>query len=95
MLKMKCYIGDVLLCLKDKSLKSLTNTFLHELNSKDANIILGLIPDAISRLLDQPHDQFCILMQKMFGFVNRERHFLPLVDKLCDRFQITTNMHEW
>ena len=95
MLKIKGQIGDVLQCLVDSSMKSTASTFLHELNSKDNNIIINLIPDAISRLVNSDHDTFKTLMGKMFGYVQKERAFAPLIDKLCDRLIPMTNENEW
>lgn len=95
MLKIKGQIGDVLMCLNDDSMRSLASTFLHELNGKDNNTIINLIPDAISRLVASDHETFKLLLGKMFSFVQKERHFAPLIDKLCDRLISMENEIEW
>ena len=88
MLKLKGQAADVLLCLLDPEVRNLTCLFLEELNKKDNTSLFNVLPDALSRLIPSDSisfDQFKLIIDRVFGYIERERHMENLIDKLCQR----------
>jgi len=88
MLKLKGQASDVLFCLLDPEVRNLTSLFLEELYKKDATALFNVLPDALSKLIpsqELTYDQFKLIIDKVFAYVERERWMENLIDKLCQR----------
>lgn len=91
MVKVKGQISEIAKIVVDKeeTLASYSKFFFEELNKKD-NAIYNVLPDIISNLAGPKHLEepaFRTVMKLLFGLIDKDRHTVGLVDKLCQRFR--------
>ncbi|GAA5965910.1 hypothetical protein JCM21900_006039 [Sporobolomyces salmonicolor] len=100
MIKVKGQLGEMAKCLSDddKRIKDLAHLFFEELATKDKAIYNNL-PDIISHLsggqMPVPEDTFQTSMKFIFKFVDKKKEAESIVEKLCQRFQSTTESRQW
>ncbi|GAA5986784.1 hypothetical protein JCM11641_004790 [Rhodosporidiobolus odoratus] len=100
MIKVKGQLGEMAKCLsdEDKRIKDLAHLFFEELSTKDKAIYNNL-PDIISHLSsgNNPVDEdtFQTSMKFIFKFVDKKKEAESIVEKLCQRFQMTTETRQW
>ncbi|GEM07229.1 condensin complex subunit 1 [Rhodotorula toruloides] len=97
MIKVKGQLGEMAKCLSDddKRIKDLAHLFFEELATKDKAIYNNL-PDIISHLSTGANpvseDTFQTSMRFIFKF---KKEAESVVEKLCQRFQATTEPRQW
>lgn len=95
MIKVKEQISEIAKLIVDsqEELSSFAKLFFTQL-SKKQNAIYNVIPDIISNLSDLKvgikDTEFRQVMKFMFELIDKERHTIGLVEKLCQRFRVTT-----
>ncbi|BGP16184.1 condensin complex non-SMC subunit Cnd1 [Rhodosporidiobolus nylandii] len=100
MIKVKGQLGEMAKCLsdEDKRIKDLAHLFFEELSTKDKAIYNNL-PDIISHLSSGANpvdeDTFQTSMKFIFKFVDKKKEAESIVEKLCQRFQMTTEPRQW
>ncbi|GAA5999124.1 condensin subunit YCS4 [Rhodotorula paludigena] len=100
MIKVKGQLGEMAKCLSDgdKRIKDLAHLFFEELSTKDKAIYNNL-PDIISHLSSGANpvdeDTFQVSMRFIFKFVDKKKEAESVVEKLCQRFQTTTEPRQW
>ncbi|GAA6015382.1 hypothetical protein JCM10207_008969 [Rhodosporidiobolus poonsookiae] len=100
MIKVKGQLGEMAKCLSDddKRIKDLAHLFFEELSTKDKAIYNNL-PDIISHLSSGANpveeDTFQVSMKFIFKFVDKKKEAESIVEKLCQRFQMTTEPRQW
>uniref|UniRef100_A0A6B2KWU1 Uncharacterized protein n=1 Tax=Arcella intermedia TaxID=1963864 RepID=A0A6B2KWU1_9EUKA len=84
---------------EDKRIEDLAKLFFNELSSKDSgNAIYNILPEAISNLSRVPTltvDAFRNIMRYLFAFIDKEKQYEVLVEKLCYRFESTKDSLTW
>ena len=90
MIKVKGQISDLVLMLEDKDqvLSDLVHAFFSELALKGSSLY-NLLPDCISTLSgkDIEQEKFENIMGFLFSFLQKDRQFESLLDKLCSRLK--------
>jgi condensin complex subunit 1 len=98
--KAKGQLGEMAKCLEDEDerVADLAKLFFTELATKD-NAVYNNLPDIISHLSIGQHavdeETFGRVMRFVFQFVDKERQAENVVEKLCQRFALTTNVRQW
>ncbi|RWS27166.1 condensin complex subunit 1-like isoform X1 [Leptotrombidium deliense] len=100
MIKVKGQISEmaVLIVDEESNLSSMARLFFTELGKKQ-NAIYNVLPDIISHLSDTEfgieEESFKIIMKYLFDLIGKDRQTVCLVEKLCQRFRMTTNERQW
>ncbi|KIY64551.1 ARM repeat-containing protein [Cylindrobasidium torrendii FP15055 ss-10] len=100
MIKVKGQLGELAKCLVDPNdkIKGLAELFFKELSTKDQAIYNNL-PDVISHLSGGEHavpeDKFEKIIAHIFKYIDKAQHAENMVDKLCQRFQLTDDPRQW
>ncbi|KAG6452841.1 hypothetical protein O3G_MSEX007806 [Manduca sexta] len=100
MVRVKGQIADMALCCADKDPKvaSMTKLFFKQLSQK-GNALYNVMPDIISRLSDPdlnvPEDHYRVIMQYITSLIQKDRQMEALVEKLCQRFKLSTEERQW
>lgn len=98
--KAKGQLGEMAKCLEDEDerVADLAKLFFTELATKD-NAVYNNLPDIISHLSIGQHavdeDTFGRVMRFVFQFVDKERQAENVVEKLCQRFRLTSEERQW
>ncbi|XP_045498529.1 condensin complex subunit 1 [Colias croceus] len=100
MVRVKGQIADMALCCADKdpNVASMTKLFFKQLSQK-GNALYNVMPDIISRLSDPelnvPEEQYRIIMKYITSLIQKDRQMEALVEKLCQRFKLSTEERQW
>ncbi|KAK0538110.1 condensin complex non-SMC subunit Cnd1 [Tilletia horrida] len=100
MIKVKGQLGEMAKCLEDKErrVSDLAKLFFSELSTKE-NAVYNNLPDIISHLSIGQHavdeKTFEKTMSYIFGFIDKEKQAENVVDKLCQRFRLTSEERQW
>ncbi|KAL9940062.1 hypothetical protein V8E36_000767 [Tilletia maclaganii] len=100
MIKVKGQLGEMAKCLEDKErrVSDLAKLFFSELSTKE-NAVYNNLPDIISHLSIGQHSMdektFEKTMSYIFGFIDKEKQAENVVDKLCQRFRLTSEERQW
>ncbi|WFD31737.1 condensin complex non-SMC subunit Cnd1 [Malassezia sp. CBS 17886] len=100
MIKVKGQLGELAKCLEDDEprVSDLAKLFFSELATKE-NAVYNNLPDIISHLSYGEHavaeDVFTNTMKFIFTFIDKERQAENVVEKLCQRFRLTTEERQW
>ncbi|XP_038209881.1 condensin complex subunit 1-like [Zerene cesonia] len=100
MVRVKGQIADMALCCADKdpNVASMTKLFFKQLSQK-GNALYNVMPDIISRLSDPelnvPEEQYRIIMKFITSLIQKDRQMEALVEKLCQRFKLSTEERQW
>jgi condensin complex subunit 1 len=101
MLKLKGEIVDICMLLEDpdERIRDQIKLFLHELNSKGANIIYNLFPKAVSRLSKEfshlKQEEFENIAKNLLEYINKDKQAETIVEKLCNKLKNSLNPIEW
>eukprot|EP01094_Clydonella_sp_ATCC50884_P012312 TRINITY_DN2231_c0_g1_i2.p1 TRINITY_DN2231_c0_g1~~TRINITY_DN2231_c0_g1_i2.p1 ORF type:complete len:1245 (+),score=332.82 TRINITY_DN2231_c0_g1_i2:437-3736(+) len=98
-IKPKGQISEIALCMEDgdPEIADLAKLFFHELANK-TNAVYNHLPDMLSHMSSSDEissDAFRRLMKYMFSFITKERQTESLVEKLCSRFRVCTDIPGW
>lgn len=100
MIKVKGQLGELAKCLEDSEprVSDLAKLFFSELAQKE-NAVYNNLPDIISHLSSGEHavDEatFTHTMRFIFTFIDKERQAENIIEKLCQRFRLTTEERQW
>ncbi|XP_045448315.1 condensin complex subunit 1 [Melitaea cinxia] len=100
MVRVKGQIADMALCCADKDprVATMTKLFFKQLAQK-GNALYNVMPDIISRLSDPelnvPEEQYRIIMKYITSLIQKDRQMEALVEKLCQRFKLSTDERQW
>ncbi|KAK0550127.1 condensin complex non-SMC subunit Cnd1 [Tilletia horrida] len=100
MIKVKGQLGEMAKCLEDKErrVSDLAKLFFSELSTKE-NAVYNNLPDIISHLSIGQHavdeKTFEQTMTYIFGFIDKEKQAENVVEKLCQRFRLTSEERQW
>ena len=100
MIKVKGQISDMALCIVDEQEKiaNMAKLFFTELARK-GNALYNVMPDIVSRLSDAEsgidEERFQDIMKYIIALIDKEKHLESLVEKLCQRFHVTTTERQW
>ncbi|XP_028168490.1 condensin complex subunit 1 [Ostrinia furnacalis] len=100
MVRVKGQIADMALCCADKDprVASMTKLFFKQLSQK-GNALYNVMPDIISRLSDPelnvPEEQYRVIMKYITSLIQKDRQMEALVEKLCQRFKLSTEERQW
>lgn len=100
MVRVKGQIADMALCCADKNpnVASMTKLFFKQLSQK-GNSLYNVMPDIISRLSDPelnvPEEQYRVIMKYITSLIQKDRQMEALVEKLCQRFKLSTEERQW
>nr|XP_049694078.1 condensin complex subunit 1 [Helicoverpa armigera] len=100
MVRVKGQIADMALCCADKDARvaSMTKLFFKNLSQK-GNALYNVMPDIISRLSDPelnvPEEQYRVIMKYITSLIQKDRQMEALVEKLCQRFKLSTEERQW
>lgn len=100
MIKVKGQLGEMAKCLEDDEprVSDLAKLFFSELAQKE-NAVYNNLPDIISHLSSGEHavDEatFANTMRFIFTFIDKERQAENVIEKLCQRFRLTTEERQW
>ncbi|KAE8221852.1 hypothetical protein CF319_g4858 [Tilletia indica] len=100
MIKVKGQLGEMAKCLEDKErrVSDLAKLFFSELSTKE-NAVYNNLPDIISHLSIGQHavdaKTFEQTMSYIFGFIDKEKQAENVVEKLCQRFRLTSEERQW
>ncbi|KAI8436852.1 hypothetical protein MSG28_010306 [Choristoneura fumiferana] len=100
MVRVKGQIADMALCCADKDAKiaTMTRLFFKQLSQK-GNALYNVMPDIISRLSDPelnvPEEQYRVIMKYITSLIQKDRQMEALVEKLCQRFKLSTEERQW
>ncbi|MCO5566082.1 hypothetical protein L7F22_019758 [Adiantum nelumboides] len=98
--KAKGQLGEMAKCLEDEDerIADLAKLFFTELATKD-NAVYNNLPDIISHLSIGQHavdeETFGRVMRFVFQFVDKERQAENVVEKLCQRFRLSSEERQW
>lgn len=98
--KAKGQLGEMAKCLEDgdERIADLAKLFFTELATKD-NAVYNNLPDIISHLSIGQHavdeETFGRVMRFVFQFVDKERQAENVVEKLCQRFRLSSEERQW
>ncbi|KAF8309106.1 hypothetical protein DL93DRAFT_2063311 [Clavulina sp. PMI_390] len=101
MIKVKGQLGEMAKCLEDEDsrIADLAKLFFTELSSNKDNAIYNNLPDVISHLSIGDHaleeEAFQRTMKYIFTFVEKEKQADAIVEKLCQRFRLSTEPRQW
>ncbi|PWN41740.1 hypothetical protein IE81DRAFT_303229 [Ceraceosorus guamensis] len=100
MIKVKGQLGEMAKCIEDpeERVSDLAKLFFSELATKE-NAVYNNLPDIISHLSIGAHavdeDKFARIMGYIFQFIDKEKQAENVVEKLCQRFRLTTEPRQW
>ncbi|KAF7327571.1 Condensin complex subunit 1 [Mycena kentingensis (nom. inval.)] len=100
MIKVKGQLGEMAKCIEDSDqrISDLAKLFFKELSTKD-NAIYNNLPDVISHLGIGEHavdeEMFQRTLTYIFSFIEKEKQAESIVEKLCQRFQISETERQW
>lgn len=100
MIKVKGQLGEMAKCLEDPETRvsDLAKLFFSELATKE-NAVYNNLPDIISHLSIGKHavdeETFERTMKFIFTFVDKEKQAENVVEKLCQRFRLTSAVRQW
>ena len=100
MIKVKGQLGELAKCLEDDEMRvsDLAKLFFSELAMKE-NAVYNHLPDIISHLSTGEHavdeTTFMNTMRFIFTFIDKERQTENVIEKLCQRFRLTTEERSW
>lgn len=100
MIKVKGQLGELAKCLEDDEMRvsDLAKLFFSELAMKE-NAVYNHLPDIISHLSTGEHavdeTTFMNTMRFIFTFIDKERQAENVIEKLCQRFRLTTEERSW
>ncbi|XP_072949314.1 condensin complex subunit 1 isoform X2 [Epargyreus clarus] len=100
MVRVKGQIADMALCCADKDprVAAMTRLFFKQLSHK-GNALYNVMPDIISRLsdpeLDVPEEKYRVIMKYITSLIQKDRQMEALVEKLCQRFKLSTEERQW
>lgn len=100
MIKVKGQLGELAKCLEDEEMRvsDLAKLFFSELAAKE-NAVYNNLPDIISHLSTGEHavdeTTFMNTMRFIFTFIDKERQAENVIEKLCQRFRLTTQERSW
>ncbi|XP_069359396.1 condensin complex subunit 1 isoform X2 [Maniola hyperantus] len=100
MVRVKGQIADMALCCADNDprVAAMTKVFFKQLSQK-GNALYNVMPDIISRLSDPelgvPEDQYRVIMKYITSLIQKDRQMEALVEKLCQRFKLSTEERQW
>ncbi|KOS15882.1 condensin complex subunit 1 [Malassezia pachydermatis] len=100
MIKVKGQLGELAKCLEDTETRvsDLAKLFFSELATKE-NAVYNNLPDIISHLSSGENavDEatFVNTMRFIFTFIDKERQAENVIEKLCQRFRLTTEERQW
>jgi len=100
MIKAHTNIGSIALCLEDPEprISDLARLFFHELSCQDENVIHNYLPEVVvnlSSVEDVTVTGFRNIMKFLFGYLDKEKHFESLVEKLAQRMHSSENPMAW
>lgn len=103
MMKVKGHIAKMAVCLEDEDerIAALAQLFFHELAKKEykgTSPIYNLLPDILSNLSREPglsRTGFQSVMQRLLGYIKKDKQGDSLVEKLCQRFAATEDPMQW
>lgn len=94
MIKVRGQISDLALCVCDSnpSIADASRAFFSELSLKH-NMLYNVLPDIISGLCASslPEEKFNEITSFVFGLIKKDKQVEVLVEKLCQRFQLSTS----
>lgn len=100
MIKVKGQLGEMAKCLEDPEprVSDLAKLFFSELATKE-NAVYNNLPDIISHLSIGKHavdeETFARTMRFIFTFIDKEKQAENVVEKLCQRFRLTSSERQW
>ncbi|KAN0063421.1 condensin complex non-SMC subunit Cnd1 [Thecaphora frezii] len=100
MIKVKGQLGEMAKCLEDEEprVSDLAKLFFSELSTKE-NAVYNNLPDIISHLSIGKHavdeETFARTMKFIFTFIDKEKQAENVVEKLCQRFRLTSEERQW
>ncbi|KAG7448874.1 uncharacterized protein BT62DRAFT_986013 [Guyanagaster necrorhizus] len=100
MVKVKGQLGEMAKCVQDPDVRisDLAKLFFKELSTKD-NAIYNNLPDVISHLSFGEHavdeEMFHSTMSYIFTFIEKDKQTENVVEKLCQRFQLSEDPRQW
>ncbi|PWZ02320.1 hypothetical protein BCV70DRAFT_198602 [Testicularia cyperi] len=100
MIKVKGQLGEMAKCLEDDEprVSDLAKLFFSELATKE-NAVYNNLPDIISHLSIGKHavdeETFNRTMKFIFTFIDKEKQAENVVEKLCQRFRLTSEERQW
>ncbi|XP_068633143.1 condensin complex subunit 1 [Battus philenor] len=100
MVRVKGQIADMALCCADKDARvaNMTRLFFKQLSQK-GNALYNVMPDIISRLSDPElnvqEEQYRFIMKYITSLIQKDRQMEALVEKLCQRFKLSTEERQW
>ncbi|XP_058058921.1 condensin complex subunit 1 [Anopheles bellator] len=100
MIRVKGQISDLALCIVDPvpEIRTITEQFFKEIANK-SNILYNVLPDIISRLsdpkLELEEQKYHVIMRYVIGLINKDKQIESLVEKLCLRFRVTSEVRQW
>ncbi|KAK0449831.1 non-SMC mitotic condensation complex subunit 1-domain-containing protein [Desarmillaria tabescens] len=100
MVKVKGQLGEMAKCVQDPDdrISDLAKLFFKELSTKD-NAIYNNLPDVISHLSFGEHavdeEMFQSTMSYIFTFIEKDKQTENVVEKLCQRFQLSEEPRQW
>ncbi|KAJ6448906.1 non-SMC mitotic condensation complex subunit 1-domain-containing protein [Mycena sanguinolenta] len=100
MIKVKGQLGEMAKCIEDPDtrISDLAKLFFKELSTKD-NAIYNNLPDVISHLGLGEHavdeETFQRTLTYIFSFIEKEKQAESIVEKLCQRFQLSEEPRQW
>ncbi|PWN22040.1 ARM repeat-containing protein [Microstroma glucosiphilum] len=100
MIKVKGQLGEMAKCLEDPEARvsNLAKLFFSELAIKE-NAVYNNLPDIISHLSIGKHavdeETFERTMRFIFTFIDKEKQAENVIEKLCQRFRLTTAERQW
>lgn len=100
MIKVKGQLGEMAKCLEDPEARvsDLAKLFFSELATKE-NAVYNNLPDIISHLSVGKHavdeETFERTMRFIFNFIDKEKQAENVIDKLCQRFRLTSAERQW
>ncbi|PWN48727.1 hypothetical protein IE53DRAFT_180662 [Violaceomyces palustris] len=100
MIKVKGQLGEMAKCLEDEEprVSDLAKLFFSELSTKE-NAVYNNLPDIISHLSIGKHavdeETFSRTMKFIFTFIDKEKQAENVVEKLCQRFRLTSEERQW
>ncbi|KAK0494600.1 non-SMC mitotic condensation complex subunit 1-domain-containing protein [Armillaria luteobubalina] len=100
MVKVKGQLGEMAKCVQDpdERISDLAKLFFKELSTKD-NAIYNNLPDVISHLSFGEHsvgeEMFQSTMSYIFTFIEKDKQTENVVEKLCQRFQLSEDPRQW
>lgn len=98
MVKVKGRVSEIAVCLTDADprIRDMSRLLFHELSKRSNSPIYNLIPDIVSQLgqLSLAKEDFRYIMAFLLSYINKEKQFEMLTEKLCQRFPGCTSISQ-